>query len=246
MAHKYENKQAALLAKVKGKTGKISDKTHEEHLKLYTGYVNKSNALLEALEKLGTPDPADAKVANQISSKIRDIKVDLTFALGGLKNHELYFNILGGDGKISGKFAELVDRDFGSFENYKKDLKATGIAARGWAWTGIDHETGKLFNYIGDAQNTYPIWGVTPVLGLDVYEHAYYADFFTARAGYIDEFLQLRRLQRGQRAAAEVVNAVGLDLESRRDIPGGSLMSCGRILPWSRRVGSRQNRFLPG
>jgi len=97
MAYKYENKQAALLAKVKGKTGKISDKTHEEHLKLYTGYVNKSNALLEAAEKLGTPDPADPAVANQISSKIRDLKVDLTFALGGLKNHELYFNILGGD-----------------------------------------------------------------------------------------------------------------------------------------------------
>jgi Fe-Mn family superoxide dismutase len=154
MAHKYENKQAALLAKVKGKTGKISDKTHEEHLKLYTGYVNKSNALLEELEKLGTPDPADAKVANQIASVLRNIKVDLTFALGGLKNHELYFNILGGDGKIDGKFAELVDRDFGSFENYKKDLKATAVAARGWAWTGFDHDTGKLLNYIGDAQNT--------------------------------------------------------------------------------------------
>jgi Fe-Mn family superoxide dismutase len=189
MAYKYVNKQEALLAKVKGKTGKISDKTHEEHLKLYTGYVNKSNALLEAWEALGTPDPADAKVANQISSKVRDIKVDLTFALGGLKNHELYFNILGGDGKATGKIAELIDRDFGSFDNFKKDLKATGIAARGWAWLGIDSETGKLFNYIGDAQNTYPIWGVTPLLGLDVYEHAYYADFFTARAGYIDEFL---------------------------------------------------------
>ncbi len=80
MAHNYANKQEALLAKVKGKTGKISDKTHEEHFKLYTGYVNKSNALLEAIEALGTPDPTDAKIANQISSKIRDIKVDLTFA----------------------------------------------------------------------------------------------------------------------------------------------------------------------
>ena len=52
-AYRYENKQEKLLAKVKGKTGKISDKTHEEHLKLYTGYVNKSNAILELLEKLG-------------------------------------------------------------------------------------------------------------------------------------------------------------------------------------------------
>jgi Fe-Mn family superoxide dismutase len=189
MAHKYENRQEKLLAKVKGKTGKISDKTHEEHLKLYTGYVNKSNAILELIEKLGTPDPADATVANQIYSTIRNYKVDLTFALGGLKNHELYFDILGGSGKPSGKIAEFIDRDFGSFDNYKKDLKATGISARGWAWTGIDHETGKLFNYIGDAQNSYPIWGVTPVLGLDVYEHAYYADFYTARAGYIDEFI---------------------------------------------------------
>jgi Fe-Mn family superoxide dismutase len=189
MAHKYANKQEALLAKVKGKTGKISDKTHEEHLKLYTGYVNKSNAILELIEKLGVPDPTDITVANQIYSTVRNYKVDLTFALGGLKNHELYFDILGGDGKVSGKMAELIDRDFGSFDNYKKDLKATGIAARGWAWTGIDHETGKLFNYIGDAQNTYPVWGVTPLLGLDVYEHAYYADFFTARAGYIDEFI---------------------------------------------------------
>jgi Fe-Mn family superoxide dismutase len=190
MAYKYTNKQEALLAKVKGKTGKISDKTHEEHLKLYTGYVNKSNALLEAIAKLGTPDPTDAAVANQIASTIRNLKVDLTFALGGLKNHELYFNILGGDGVPTGKIAELIDRDFGSFDNYKKDLKATAIAARGWAWTGIDNETGLLLNYIGDAQNTYPIWGVTPLLGLDVYEHAYYADFYTARAGYIDEFLK--------------------------------------------------------
>src|SRR6202034_4200053 len=149
MSHKYENKQAALLAKVKGKTGKISDKTHEEHLKLYTGYVNKSTSILEELEKLGTPEPADPKVANQIQSVLRNWKVDLTFALGGLKNHELYFNTLGGDGKISGKFAELVDRDFGSFDNYKKDLKATGIAARGWAWTGIDSDSGQLFNYNG-------------------------------------------------------------------------------------------------
>ena len=54
MAYQYVNKQEALLAKVKGKTGKISDKTHEEHLKLYTGYINKTNAILKELETLAT------------------------------------------------------------------------------------------------------------------------------------------------------------------------------------------------
>ena len=188
MSHTFANQQEKLLAKVKGKTGKISDKTHEEHFKLYTGYVNKTNALFEELEKLGTPDPTNPAVANQIYSTLRSLKVDLTFALGGVKNHELYFNVLGGDGKVSGKIAELIARDFGSYENYQKDLKATALAARGWVWTGLDHTTGKLFNYLGDAQNTYPVWGVTPILGLDVYEHAYYADFHTARAAYVDEF----------------------------------------------------------
>lgn len=188
MAHQYPNRQEEFLKKVKGNTGKISDKTHEEHMKLYTGYVNKSNAILAELEKLGVPDPADPKVANQIFSTVRSLKVDLTFALGGMKNHEIYFEILGGNGKPFGQAEELIKRDFGSLENFKKDLKATGMAGRGWAWTGLDHQTGKLFNYIGDMQNTYPVWGVTPILALDVYEHAYYLDFGTNRGAYIDEF----------------------------------------------------------
>ncbi|MCS7063423.1 MAG: Fe-Mn family superoxide dismutase [Methylacidiphilales bacterium] len=189
MAYKYPNRQDELLAKVKGKTGKISDKTHEEHMKLYTGYVNKTNAILEELEKIGAPDPTNPAMANQIFSTLRSLKVDFTFAYGGLINHEIYFDILGGDGKPSGKILELINESFGSFDNYKKDLKATGIAARGWVWTGLDHTSGRLFNYIGDAQNTFPVWGVTPLLALDVYEHAYYADFYTARAAYIDEFI---------------------------------------------------------
>ncbi len=191
MAYQYANKQEALLAKVKGKTGKISDKTHEEHLKLYTGYVNKTNAILRELEELAKVlDPANAAHANQIYSEIRSRKVDLTFALGGVVNHEIYFSILGGKGgPATGKVAGLVTKSFGSFEAYKKDLKATGIAARGWVWTGYDAGTGLLFNAQGDAQNTFPVWGVKPILALDVYEHAYYADFFTARGAYIDEFL---------------------------------------------------------
>jgi Fe-Mn family superoxide dismutase len=191
MAYQYANKQEALLAKVKGKTGKISDKTHEEHLKLYTGYVNKTNAILKDLEELGkTLDPANPAQANQIFSSLRSLKVDYSFALGGVGNHEIYFGILGGKGgPATGKVAELIDKSFGSFEAYKKDLKATGIAARGWVWTGFNPTTGLLFNYLGDAQNSYLVWGVKPILALDTYEHAYYADFFTSRGVYIDEFM---------------------------------------------------------
>lgn len=192
MAYQYTNKQDQLLAKVKGKTGKISDKTHEEHLKLYTGYVNKSNAILKELEELSkTLDPGNAAQANQIYSSLRSLKVDFTFALGGVINHEIYFMNLGGSGgPATGKVADLINKSFGSFEAYAKDLKATGIAARGWTWTGYNPATGLLFNYIGDTQNTFPIWGVKPILALDVYEHAYYADFFTSRAAYIDEFMK--------------------------------------------------------
>ena len=64
----------------------------------------------------------------------------------------------------------------------------TALAGRGWAWTAYDWDEGRLFNYVGDAQNTYPIWNATPLVALDVYEHAYFLDFQTDRAGYIDAF----------------------------------------------------------
>jgi Fe-Mn family superoxide dismutase len=153
--------------------------------------VNKTNAILKDLEELGkTLDPANPAQANQIFSSLRSLKVDFSFALGGVVNHEIYFGILGGKGgPATGKAAELIDKSFGSFDAYKKDLKATGIAARGWVWTGYNAATGLLFNYLGDAQNSYLVWGVKPILALDTYEHAYYADFFTSRAAYIDEFM---------------------------------------------------------
>lgn len=166
----------------------ISPKTHEEHFKLYTGYVKKVNEIRDKLSAMGVPDPAKA---NQTFSEIRELKVEYTFALGGVKNHELYFNILGGQGGApNGEIAEVIKASFGSYENWVADLKATGIAARGWVWLAHDYTDGSIFNYIGDAQNTFPVWHATPLLALDVYEHAYYLDFQTGRAKYIDAFLK--------------------------------------------------------
>jgi len=164
----------------------ISKKTIEEHLKLYQGYVNKYN---EIQEKLAALSEDDYGKANQVFSTIRELKTELSFAWGGVVNHEIYFGHLGGKGgKPSFNLLKQIERDFGSFEAYKKDLKATGMAARGWVWTAWNEKEGRLFNYLGDSQNTYAVWHAKPILALDTYEHAYFIDYGVNRASYIDAF----------------------------------------------------------
>jgi len=161
----------------------ISRAAVEAHYKLYEGYVNKRN------EILGKLDAVELSSANQVYSEIRALKVELSFAIGGIKNHEIYFEHLGGGGgDPDGTIHDLITRDFGSVTDWRADLKATGMAGRGWAWTAYDWDEGRLFNYVGDAQNTFPIWNATPLIALDVYEHAYFLDYQTDRASYIDAF----------------------------------------------------------
>jgi Fe-Mn family superoxide dismutase len=163
----------------------ISRTTIEAHYRLYQGYVAKRN---EILGRLATVDLA---AANQVYSEVRALKVDLTFAVGGIKNHELYFAHLGGEGgDPDGAFRTLVERDFGSVDAWRADLRATAIAARGWAWTAYDWDERRLFNYLGDAQNTFPVWNATPLVALDVYEHAYFLDYQTDRGAYVDAFFE--------------------------------------------------------
>jgi Fe-Mn family superoxide dismutase len=163
----------------------ISRASVEAHRRLYHGYVAKRNDILGLLSE------ADRDKANQVYSEVRALKLDLTFAIGGIKNHELYFAHLGGEGgDPHGAFRALVERDFGSVDAWRADLKATAMAARGWAWTAYDRDEGRLFNYIGDAQNTFPVWNGTPLVALDVYEHAYFLDYQTDRASYVDAFFE--------------------------------------------------------
>jgi len=162
----------------------ISRASVEAHYKLYQGYVNKRNEILGKLEGV------DLSAANQVYSELRALKVDLSFAIGGIKNHELYFEHLGGGGGDPDEaIGALIRRDFGSVDAWRADLKATGMAGRGWAWTAYDWDERRLFNYVGDAQNSFPIWNATPLVALDVYEHAYFLDYQTDRASYIDAFL---------------------------------------------------------
>ena len=183
LAYRFEEITARELKPQLYELDGISRAAVEAHYKLYEGYVAKRNEILEQLAGV------DFAKANQVYSEIRALKVGLSFAVGGIKNHEIYFEHLGGDGGApDGQIADLIARDFGSYDDWRRDLKATGMAGRGWAWTAYDWDEGRVFNYVGDAQNTFPIWNATPLVALDVYEHAYFLDYQTDRASYIDAF----------------------------------------------------------
>jgi Fe-Mn family superoxide dismutase len=161
----------------------ISQRTQEEHYELYKGYIGKTNEIQKKL------DAVDRSTANQIFSDLRSLRVDLSFAYGGVKNHELFFGHLGGKGGAPlAKTAELIARDFPSYDAWLADFKASGLAARGWVWLAFDHDLGSLTTVVGDAQNTFPVWNATPVLAMDVYEHAYWFDYGRLRAKYIEAF----------------------------------------------------------
>src|SRR5207344_3424341 len=100
----------------------ISRASVEAHYKLYQGYVAKRNEILGKLASV------DWSSANQVYSDVRSLKVDLSFAIGGIKNHEIYFEHLGGDGgDPDGVMGDLIKRDFGSVEAWRQDLKGTGM-----------------------------------------------------------------------------------------------------------------------
>src|SRR5436190_15929145 len=107
----------------------ISLRTMEEHYELYKGYIGKTNEIQEKL------DTVDRSTANQIFSDLRSLRVDLSFAIGGVKNHELFFGHLGGKGgQPLPRTLEAINRDYPSFDAFLADFKASGLAARGWVW----------------------------------------------------------------------------------------------------------------
>ncbi len=162
----------------------ISERTMSVHYeKLYKGYVAKWNEINEKLKTVSKDD------ANASYSDIRELKLEESFVSNAIILHENYFDILGGDGKQSGKIIEIIERDFGSFKNWLSNFKAVSMSSRGWGVLGYDFNDGKLKNFLCDAHNLYGIWGVVPIIALDMYEHAYIIDFGSDRESYIETFL---------------------------------------------------------
>jgi len=172
--------------KPKGLKG-ISDQQLEYHFEThYKGYVAKIN---EVWERLQTVDRAKA---NQNFSDYRALKVEESFNYMGVVLHELYFENIkdGRDTKPSARLTEYIERDFGSFEKWKQDFRACGIALRGWAVLVYELSNGRLVNNGLDAHNVYGFLNAIPLLVLDVYEHAYYTDQGPRRPPYIDAFFE--------------------------------------------------------
>lgn len=162
----------------------ISLKTLQEHFKLYEGYVKKTNEIQKKVLE------ADKSEANGVYSFIGELKRQETFAVNGMKLHEVYFAHLGGDGQPGGAMLEMIERDFSSLDAWKEEMVATGLSARGWAITAFDFKDDRLHIYGSDAQNVGAVWGATPLIAMDVYEHAYFIDYGTNRKEYVNAFFK--------------------------------------------------------
>lgn len=156
----------------------------EHHDVLYAGYVKKVGEIRAALAGV------DLSKANATYSELRELKIEEGFALNGVKLHEAYFdNMTTTAGIPTGVCADWIAADFGSYEKWAADFAACGLASRGWVVLAFDFIDGKLHNYVCDIHNQGGIWSAIPLLVLDVYEHAYFLDYATARKKYVDSFM---------------------------------------------------------
>ncbi len=164
----------------------LSEKQLKEHHDvLYASYVKKIGEIEEKLKTV------DLSSANATYSDLRELKMEETFALNGVKLHEGYFdNMASGGNNPSGAILEMIARDFGSYENWEKEFKAMGLSARGWVVLGYDLDEKKLKNVLCDSHNQGALWNMLALLIMDVYEHAYFIDYATARKAYIEAFFK--------------------------------------------------------
>ena len=167
------------------KTGVISQKQFDDHLTLYHGYVDKTN---EITSKLAT-DPQYA-TANAIASHYRGWKTGETYAIDGVIMHELYFQNLGNESGAPGpKTMALMDRYLGGLDKWKEDFIACGKAARGWSVLVYEQRTKTCRNILLDSHNDGQIATAFPIIVMDMYEHAYFLDYGTDKATYINRFI---------------------------------------------------------
>lgn len=166
------------------------------YTKHHAAYTNNLNAAIEKLPELSDKSIEDIfKKLPDISDPV--LKAAITNNGGGFYNHNLYFTTLSpeGGGKPEGKLADQIEKDFGSFEALKEKLSAAAAArfGSGWAWLSANKNGDLKVSSTPNQDNPFMEdsgeW--TPILGIDVWEHAYYLKYKNLRADYIKAFFEV-------------------------------------------------------
>ena len=158
-------------------SGKIMQLHHDKH---HAAYVTGANTALEQLAE--ARDKGDLTWVNQLEK-------NLAFNLGGHINHSIFWQNMSpnGGGEPTGDLMDEINKDFGSFDKFKKHFAAVaaGVQGSGWAilaWDSIGQRL--VIVQLFDQQGNLPI-ALTPIVMLDVWEHAYYLDYLNVRADYV-------------------------------------------------------------
>ena len=170
----------------------IDSKTMQiHHGKHHAGYTSKLNAAIEGTDLEGKSIEEILKTLDMSNSAVRNNG-------GGYYNHCLFWNIMGPNagGLPSGDLGEAINKSFGSFENFKSKFSAAAGTrfGSGWAWLCV-HSNGDL-EVCSTANQDNPLMpgigcGGAPILGLDVWEHAYYLNYQNRRPDYVDAFFNV-------------------------------------------------------
>ena len=159
------------------------------HTKHHQGYVNKLNAALEGYPELQSKPIED--LLRDIERVPENIRTAVRNNGGGHANHSLFWTVMSpeGGGAPTGELADAINEVFGSFETFKEQFssQAANRFGSGWAWFGLDAD-GKLHVGSTPNQDSPYMFGHIPILGLDVWEHAYYLHYQNRRPQYISQW----------------------------------------------------------
>ena len=155
------------------------------HSKHHQAYVNGANAILQKLEK-ARKENADIDIKSTLK--------ELSFNIGGHLLHSLFWDNLApsgkGDGKPSGVLGDAINKEFGSFERFKKEFSQAAVSVEGSGWAALTFckQTNRpiIMQIEKHNANVYPMFRILMVL--DVFEHAYYIDYKNERAKFVDAF----------------------------------------------------------
>ena len=167
----------------------ISDETLREHYNIYLKYLKKLNELL------GTTDNIYSKayLIQHIDVLPLTIRGEVLYYLSGVVNHELYFFGMSNDNNtnVSNRLVSDIVANFGSIDNFKSEFKKQGLNIKGSGYNFLVLDDNKKLRILNTSNQDNPYYyGYIPVMAMDVWEHAYYLDYYKDRGSYIDKYFE--------------------------------------------------------